>query len=467
MTERNPHWPPEPRAHVAYRPPYGVQQPTRAVALRDVWRQVSDFRERFIAPLGGETLMLTTQRWSAESLAKEPGMEEWFGAWPPQLTREEFDAAVHLARERFGAPKHSSDKRRMRGDVEEEHHWHLPLARVDELLEYLEMVAPCTVGSRAAPVFGRYGCAFRLRNPKTGAVLRGQTKRNFHISSQIGVELRKRSTASLQLIIPFAEPDEKTADYVMAVQEHAPVWIDPRYFDHLVPEPEGSEYLYRRRRLPPEWIGRTPTGELRLDASKSGIVPQKLELPTAEDLASEDREADLGPYRKNFFAVFGALREHHAAALHVRGPGEAALEFIVEQSAQQLGMAVHKVSTLRLEKDAPSLDETIRNLVWGLEDQPAVMLVELLPNVDRAISEAILARMRTRTLVERAALPLAVRLVVIDYTFGSEETQKAGEREWAARREGFATREQLDYLDRREAAAAYRDVEVIPIPHAP
>jgi hypothetical protein len=351
--------------------------------------------------------------------------------------------------------------------VDEEHHWHLPLDRVDELLDYLETVAPCTVGLSAAPVFGRYGCAFRLRNPKTGAVLRGQTKRHFHMFSQIGVELRQHSTASLQLIVPFAEPDEKTAHYVMAVQEYAPVWLDPRYFDHLVPESNGSDHLYRKRRLSPEWIGRTPTGELRLDASKSGIVPQTLDLPTADDIAKEDREADLAPYRKNYLAVYGALREHRAAALLVRGPSEGAGEFMVEKSAEQLGMPVHRVTSLRLKKDAPSLDETIRTLVWELEDRPAVVLIELVPHADHSTNKAILARMATRTLVERATLPLAVRLVVIEHNFGSDETQAAGEREWEARREGFATREQLDYLDRRHAAAAYRDVEVIPIPHAP
>ena len=466
MTERNSHWPPEPRAHVAYRPPFGVQQPTRAVALRDVWRQVNDFRERFIAPFGGETLMLTAQRWSAESLRNHPEILEWFGAWPPELTRADFDAAVHLARERFGQPKHSSDTRRLRDDLEEEHHWQLPLARVDELLEYLEAVAPCTVGTLASPILGRYGCAFRLRDPRTGAVLRGQTKRHFHIFSQIGVELRQRSTASLQLIIPFAEPDEKTADYVMAVQEHAPLWIDPRYFDHFVPEPDGSEYLYRGRRLPPEWIGRNATGELRLDASKSGIVPQPLDLPTADDLASEDREADLAPYRENFFAVYAALREHRAAALLVRGPSEGAGEFMVESSAEQLGMPVHRVRTLRLKKDAPTVAETIRTLVWGLEDRPAVLLVELVPHGDRTANEAILAQMATRTL-DRATLPSSIRLVVLEETVGSDATREAGEREWEARREGFATREQLDYLDRRHSAAAYRDVEVIPVPYAP
>jgi hypothetical protein len=267
--------------------------------------------------------------------------------------------------------------------------------------------------------------------------------------------------------MPFAEPDEKTADFVLAVQEHAPVWIDPRYFDHRVPEPDGSEYLYRRRRLPPEWIGRTASGELRLDASKSGIVPQTLDLPTAEDLASEDREADLAPYGANFFAVVDALREHRAAALLVRGPSEGALEFMAEQAAERLGMPVHKVRTLRVEKDAPTVDETIRTIVWELEDRPAVLLVELVSHADRATNEAILARMATRTLVEHVTLPLAVRLVVLQETFGSDETSEAGEREYEARREGFATREQLDYLSRRHAAAAYRDVEVIPIPYAP
>jgi hypothetical protein len=139
---------------------------------------------------------------------------------------------------------------------------------------------------------------------------------------------------------------------------------------------------------------------------------------------------------------------------------------MVESSAEQLGMPVHRVRTLRLKKDAPTVAETIRTLVWGLEDRPAVLLVELVPHGDRTANEAILAQMATRTL-DRATLPSSIRLVVLEETVGSDATREAGEREWEARREGFATREQMAYLDRRHAAAAYRDVEVIPIPHAP
>ena len=466
MTDRDPHRPRAPLAHIAYHPPYGAQQPTRAVALRDVWREVSAFRERYIAPIESEYLMLSAQRWSAESLRDEPVMLELLGAWPPELTRAEFDAAVHLARVRFGEPKYSSDTRRWREELEEEHHWHLPLARAEELLEYLEAVAPCTVGSQAAPVFGRYGCPFSLRDPKTGVVLPGQGERHLAQTSQLDVELRQRSTATLQLKIPFAEPDERTADYVMALQEYAPVWMDPRYFDHLVPEPDGSKYLYRRRRLPPEWIGRTPTGEPRLAAAKSGIVPKVSDLPTAEELASEDRETDLAPYAQNFHAVLGVLREHRAAALRVRGPLGSALEFMVGQAAEQLGLPIHTVRTPRLETEAPTVAETIRALVWGLEDRPAVLLVELAPYGNSTANEAILAQMATRTL-DRATLPSSVRLVVIEDTVGSDATHRALQRESEAQRQGFATREQMGYLRRRHAAAAYRDVEVIPIPHAP
>jgi hypothetical protein len=87
------------------------------------------------------------------------------------------------------------------------------------------------------------------------------------------VELQRRCFGNLTLILPFGEPDAAVANYVVALQEHAPVWLDPRYFDHVVPAPDGSRF--RRTRLPPSWIGVTPTGDLRLDASRSGVTPSR------------------------------------------------------------------------------------------------------------------------------------------------------------------------------------------------
>ena len=469
MTERNPYWPKAPRPYVAYRPPFGVYQPVRWDALRDVWSGVQDFCDRAASPVGKTGfLQISACRWSATPAEDQPDVDDYLGPWPAELTNSDFDEATELARRTFGAPRMSSKAGPPLDPVfEEEHRWLVPLARLDEVLEYVERVKHCTVGGLPfPPIHASYTVPFRLRDLNTGAVLRGQTSRHYPMTSQLGVILAQRCSASLQLVMPFAEPDESVVEYVMALQEHAPVWMDPRYFDHMVPEPEGSEHLYRGRRLPPKWIGRTAGGELRLDASKSGIVPKALELPTAEDIGREDREADLAPYRDTFYAVYGALREHSAAALLLRGPFGSATEFTVEQAAKQLGMPVHEVRTSRTTKDAPSVAEELRTLVWSLEDRPAVLLVELASWGDRAANDAILAQMATRTL-DRAALPSAVRLVVLEQTAGSESTQNAARLAEAAHHEGFATREQMDYLHRRHTSAAYRDVELVRVSHAP
>jgi hypothetical protein len=469
MPERNPYWPKAPRAYVAYNPPFGVYQPARWDALRDVWSGVQEFCARTASPIGkSEHVQISACRWSAARTEDRPDMDEYPGPWPAELTQSDFDEATELARRTFGAPRLSSKTGPPLDPVfEEEHRWLVPIARLDEVLEYVERVKHCTVGGLPfPPIHASYTVPFRLRDLRTGAVLRGQTSRHYPRTSQLDVILAQRCSASLQLVMPFAEPDESVVEYVMALQEHAPVWMDPRYFDHMVPEPEGSEHLYRRRRLSPEWVGRTASGEPRLDVLKSGIVPKSILLPTEEDIAREDREADLAPYRDTFYAVYGALREHTAAALLLRGPFGSAREFMVEESAKQLGMPVHVMRTGRTTKGAPSVAEELRTLVWSLEDRPAVLLVELVAWGDRAASDAVLAQMATRTL-DRATLPSAVRLVVLEQTAGSEETRQAEDREDAAHQEGFATREQLEYLERQHAAAAYRDVELVRVPHAP
>jgi len=464
MTDRNPYWPTAPRPYVSYHPPFGAEQPARWSGLREVWSGTRHFCEQIVAPIGKPAVMqVTVHRWSPERLAERAHMD-WVGPWPASVTRADFDEAVEVAGRRLGKPKYSSSSRRRIDPVfDEEHTWLVPITRSDEVLDYVEQMKHCTVGKPFAPVQVSYSCVFRLRDPKTGKAFRGLTWKHYPMMSQVSVHFAQECTSTLMLVMPFAEPDESAAEYVMALQEHAPVWMDPRYFDHMVPEPAEAERLYRRRRLPPEWIGRTSTGELRLDQSKSGLTPALLDLPTDEDLATEDRAARDAAYREKFYALERALRDHHAAAVLVRGPFGSSVRHIVTQVATTLGMPAHVVEVARKPgTTSPSVAEELRTLVWTLEDRPAVLIIELSHEPDDPANAAILTQMSTRT-VDRAALPSDVRLVVIAHSDGSEATQKAMWLVETARQEGFATREQLDYLSRRHSHSAFRDVEVVPI----
>ena len=82
------------------------------------------------------------------------------------------------------------------------------------------------------------------------------------------------------------------------------MWLDPRYFDHITPTPDGSKY--RRYRLPPDWIGPSPDGRLRLDASRSGVIPQTADLPPTAEIASHDFNRGRDAFQAHAAAVESA-----------------------------------------------------------------------------------------------------------------------------------------------------------------
>ena len=148
--------------------------------------------------------------------------------------------------------------------------WHVQIERAEEVVELLERVSSCT-GGAIAPVHASFFSLFRLRDLDIGKPLPRQGKRHHIQQSSLRLQLRRESKASSVLALPFTEPDAHAAEYVVALQELLPIWLVPRYFDHVTLAPDGA--TFSRRRLAPEWVGVTVNGALRLDVSKSGITP--------------------------------------------------------------------------------------------------------------------------------------------------------------------------------------------------
>jgi hypothetical protein len=458
MSEARPAWPANPRPFVAYRAPL-TPQPTRSDSLRDVWEDVRRFLERAAEPYPDEedSLMITARRWSAESMRGKPA--SWFGEWPAECSVADFDAAVRLANERFGKPKHRSSKARLKRDGEEEEMgWHVRVDRVDEVLDFLERVPTCT-GGEWAPVRASYCRSFRLRDLETGEVLPHQEERYHPMPSSLSVLLQRRSAASLVLVLPFAQPDDGAVDYVVALQEHLPVYLDPRYFDHMTPASDGSRY--HRLRLPPGWVGLTPDGEPRLDASRSGITPAEVDLPSDAEMDAEDPKRDNASFYAHYAAVEGALLEHAMAAALIRGAPDLT-RHLVKQAAERLGIPLHVVSTMRPSR-SQTLAAELRATLSGLEGRPSVLLVELDFFASRKANATVLAQAATRVL-EGVEIPAPVRLVMTELGPVGEAARAASARLFAARDDGFGSARQIQFLVRQEWRTAYRDVAIVLMP---
>jgi hypothetical protein len=458
MPEERPHWPAVLHPFVAYRPP-PTAQPTRSDSPRDVWADVRRFLERAAKPYprDGKVVRITAQRWSAESANGKPA--SWFGEWPAECSVADFDAAMRLANERFGKPQRRANKARLKEDgFEEEQEWHVPVDRVDEVLGFLERVPACTGGTGGwAPVSASYSCLLQLRDLQTGEVLPGQGERYHPLISSMSVRLQRRSTANLLLVLPFAQPDDRAADYVVALQAHLPVYIDPRYLDHMTPASDNSRY--HRLRLPPDWTGLRPGGQPRLDASRSGIPPA--DLPTDAEMAAEDPNRDDAPFYAHYAALEAALRDHTMAALVIRGrPG--ATRHLVTQAAERLGMPLHVVSTDRPSKSRTFAAE-LRATLSGVEGRPSVLLVELDLVAPRKVNAAVLAQVAARA-IEGVELPTTVRLVMMEHGPPGEEAQAISVRLFAARYEGLGSAQQIEFLERQNWRAAYREVAIVPMP---
>jgi hypothetical protein len=407
-----------------------------------------------------EHITLTTRRWSAASSSAQT--TSWLGEWPAECSTAEFNAAVRLAEERFGKPKHRTNKSRLKRDgLETELVWHVPADRIDEVLDFLESVPNCT-GGNWAPVQASYWSMFRLRDLETGAVLPEQGERFQPMQSSLNLVLQRRSTAWLTLIFPFAQPDAAAANYIVALQAQAPVWFDPRYFDHMTLERDGTGY--RRVRLTPDWIGLTPDSAPRLDVSRSGIDMMDADLPTEAEMATEDRTRDDAPFQTNFAAIANALRRHSLATLLIRGAEDA--EYMVEQAAAWLERPLYVVRTLR-PPDLPSVEEQLRMVVSGLDGRPTLRLLEIVPYASAATNAALLSQMAGRVLLG-VELPPELRLVVsVDVDPG--EPVLAAETRWMlAKTTGFGTGRQIEFLRRQAARARWREVVIdeLPIPPA-
>ncbi|MEO6525031.1 MAG: hypothetical protein ABIP93_00235 [Gemmatimonadaceae bacterium] len=459
MTKPRPDWPDEPRPFVAYRPPYAIHQPTRSDSLRVVWGDAMTFIEH-TAPAAREKpcFVVMARRWSAESMRSE--LESWLGEWPTECSIADFDAAVRIGRERFGKPKHDErGARARRNGLDEQVVWFVSLDAAERVLDFLERVPNCTVGA-LAPVHASVFWSFNLRDLESGVRLPGQGQRFHPQQSSLSLTLQSRSYADLHLILPFAEPNEDVADYVVALQEHAPMWIDPRYFDHMTLAANGPGY--ERRRLPPDWIGLTLEGRTRLDASRSGITPPTDKLPSNREMTLEDHASGDAAFYANLATVESALREHGAAAVILRGD-VTTTSHLATQAARQLGLPVHTVDTWRLTNDEPTVTESVRAVVDGLDWQGGVLVIVLFPLSTPRLADEIVAQAATRT-VQGMALPTSLRLVLLTHSLPGDEARSAAEREWEVRQHLIGTKEQRDFLRRQQYRAAQREVRIELLP---
>lgn len=369
---------------------------------------------------------------------------------------------MNIARKRFGKPLRPSSKSSLEEHGEEaELVWRVSTDRIGDVLDSLEQVPACS-GGEWAPVYAHFSFLFRLRHLVKGTVIPNQGKRFYPLQSSLSVHLQRRCWANLDIILPFDEPNETVADYVVALQEHAPVWLDPRYFDHVVPAPDNSRF--HRRRLPPEWIGVTTSGALRLDASKSGITPVEPDLPTDAEMAAEDRTRDDAPFHKNYLALATALREHSLATVVVHGAADT--EYMLEQIARPLEMPLHVVKTEREQASIP-VEETLRAIVSGLHGRRSMLLLVLDPYGAQATNAALLSHAAERVLLG-LKLPPALRLIVSVVGALRDVEMAAWMRWFAARQYGFATSEQLSFLQRQLSRTGWSHVriEVLPMPGA-
>lgn len=455
------HWPDTLRPVVAYRPP-PTRQPTRSATPRDVCADVSHFLERAAKPYArtGKFVLIIAQRWSTESASEKHATLN--GEWPSECTPADFDDALRLAQSDFGEPRHRTSERNLESQgLELEWYWRVPVDRVDEVLDFLDSVPSCT-GGEFAPVRASYSCLFWLRDLDTRSVLPKQGTRYHPLQSTLSVDLQRSCRGSLALTLPFDEPTDMVANYVVALQRHAPVWLDPRYFDHIVPAPDRSRLQFTR--LPPSWIGVTPAGDLRLDASRSGITPMELDLPTDAEMAAEDATLDDANRQRTYATIVTALRERSLATLLIRGADEA--EYMLEHAANWLEMSLRVVRTVRVSRSL-SIEEELRTVISGLDGRQTVLLLEIVPYAEPETNAALLSQMAGRVLMG-VELPPDVRLVVSVEVAPSEDARAAAERYDAANTEGFGTKAQLEFLGRQASRAGWREVaiEVLPLPMA-
>jgi hypothetical protein len=79
------------------------------------------------------------------------------------------------------------------------------------------------------------------------------------------------------------------------------------------------------------------------------------------------------------------------------------------------------------------------------------------------VNAAVLAQVASRA-IEGVELPTTVRLVVMEHGPLGEEAQAISVRLFAARFEGLGSTQQIEFLERQNWRAAYREVAIVPMP---
>jgi hypothetical protein len=129
--------------------------------------------------------------------------------------------------------------------VQYKHEWQLSPDQLEAALEFVASL-PRWPAKYLAPVLHSIAFDFRLREPRTGVVLPGQTAErgigSRPVVSGLMLHLGGSPTASLDLRFPFENPDRAFLDYIASVLPFLPISLAWNRFRLMVPNQRGTGY---------------------------------------------------------------------------------------------------------------------------------------------------------------------------------------------------------------------------------
>jgi hypothetical protein len=179
-------------------------------------------------------------------------------------------------------------------------------------------------------------------------------------------------------------------------------------------------------------------------------------LPSAREmLLAANSDVGVASFRANFATVEAALRDNAQAAIVIRG-GQG--DHLADEAAKRVKMPLARMSQMPA-MAGRSMQPELETLLAGLTEGPAVLVLDC-PAFPRPPFHAeVRARVTTRALGTQS-LPATLRIVLVEEGPSSDATKAAEERCTIAGYDGFATREQLDFLWAQYARAGNDDVTV-------
>lgn len=388
-----------PRAFVTYRPPEPL--PTRSADPRAVYEDARRFIERCTRLVVRETtvsIVVDPRATGGSADAGDAALER----------------VVRRLAKRFGEPTLRPGPRRAFDDWS----WGLPIERAGEVVDFLGGLIK-ERPDEASHVTVGLSWLFFLRDPVSGRTLPFQQRkyrRGRPLLPWLSLTLGQESRADVILVFPFERPDERCRQYVLALQQHSPVALDPRYFDHFAPYDDNRGF--ERTRLPAGWLA----GEGVDVASRR---PSELRPVGSGALVSA-----LGNV---VAAVAEALRTHAYRAIVVTGPNLISLSSVFERAAKAGGLQLSEVDCMMVQSPdelEPAVSRAIANLGTG----PAVLVLDGVNLAFAPLRSALHDLVRTRQ-IGTTSLPPSLRVGVTNIVT-SRATNVSAILQYRAEREG-------------------------------